>query len=130
MKKGKQVAGLEREDLGIYIRWATGHNFQGYHNSLVSKGLRNPMCRLCRKAPETSSHLLFECTALEEIRTRYFGRHGHLHPPAIKVHTLLQFMRVLSETMEHTSDEPEIMDTDYPDSPEVRKDPDEGNAAD
>jgi len=100
MKKGKSIARFDREDAGIYIRWATGHAFLRYHNSLINNGETGPMCRLCGQAPESSSHLLFECPALQDQRTHFLGIQDAIDPTTIKPQQLLQFMKVLSEVME------------------------------
>jgi ribonuclease HI len=65
MKKGKEVAKLNREDAGAYIRWITGHNFLCYHKSLIDECKMNPMCRLYRQELESSSLLLLGRCVME-----------------------------------------------------------------
>ena len=104
MKKGKEVAKLEKEDAGAYIRWATGHNFLRYHKSLIDDGETDPMCRLCGQELESSSHLLLHCPTLEEQRIKYLGTNEITDPTKIKVPKLLHFITVLSKVMEAPED--------------------------
>ncbi len=85
LAKGKQVTNLDRKDVGLYVRWATGHSFLNYHKSLIDKGETNPMCRLCGEDLESSSHLLFECPTLITQRQYFFGRSEDLDPTKIPV---------------------------------------------
>jgi hypothetical protein len=51
-------------EIGMLIRNITGHSYLNYHQSLIQRGLIDPVCRLCCTAREESHHLIGSCAAL------------------------------------------------------------------
>jgi len=60
LKKSKQIMTKSRSDVGLIIRWITGHCYLARHQSLIFPNL-NPTCNLCEQGEETPWHLLTEC---------------------------------------------------------------------
>lgn len=73
-KKSKYFLNLSRSELGIVVQFITGHNRLNRHESLMSAD-RDPTCRLCLEAEETSWHLMCDCPALWKVRAEIFGVH-------------------------------------------------------
>ncbi len=96
------------------VELLTGHNFLHYHKSLIDDGETNPMCRLCGQEPESSSHLLLLCPTLEEQRLRYLGAIEITDPTILKPSKLLNFIKILAQTMENADDK-ENADSDEDD---------------
>jgi ribonuclease HI/retron-type reverse transcriptase len=64
-----------RKEVGTLFRALTGHNFTNYHRHKVNNAI-DPLCRLCSLAPESSSHIIKDCTAIAGLRHSYFGEYN------------------------------------------------------
>jgi len=60
LKKSQQIMSKTRPEVGLLIRWLTGHCYLARHQSLIFPEI-NPTCTLCKNAEETPWHLLTEC---------------------------------------------------------------------
>jgi ribonuclease HI len=64
MATSKNILLLSRQEIGMLIRNITGHSYLNYHQSLIQRGLIDPVCGLCGTAREESHHLIRSCAAL------------------------------------------------------------------
>ena len=82
----------------MLVQLETGHNFMARHQNFVNRAHGDeestPTCTLCDEGEQTSAHVLAECTALAELRTKHFGL-SVLLPPFINLDrsSLLGFLR-------------------------------------
>jgi ribonuclease HI len=60
LKKSQQILTKNRLEVGLLIRWLTGHCYLARHQSLIYPEI-NPTCNLCQQGEETPWHLLTEC---------------------------------------------------------------------
>jgi len=60
LKKSKLIMSKSRTEVGLIIRWITGHCYLARHQSLIFPEI-NPICSLCEQEDETPWHLLTEC---------------------------------------------------------------------
>ena len=65
-KFSKEILSKSRQEVGLLIRWITGHCFLARHQSLIH-GI-DPTCNLCQDGEETPWHLLRDCPATFHIR--------------------------------------------------------------
>jgi len=99
----RKIINLSREDIGKVIRWLTGHNFLRRHSQIVDP-LRYQVaaCRLCGDAPESASHVLADCMALDYHRLEIL-KTTHLTQPYVwDLHKLLRFIEPFAELLEDT----------------------------
>jgi ribonuclease HI len=63
----KTILQLNRADLSTLVQHTTGHSFLSRHNYLTGDS-DTSLCRFCKTAQETSSHLICSCEALWKLR--------------------------------------------------------------
>jgi hypothetical protein len=64
MATSKNILLLSRREMVMLIMNITGHSYLSYHQSLIQRGIIDPVCRLCGTAREESHHLIRSCAAL------------------------------------------------------------------
>ncbi len=107
LHRSKKVLNNDRIDVGLLIRWMSGHNFLRYHRSLIDKtGETSSSCRLCHGASETSRHILFDCPELHDERNLVLSvKQGEqVDPKLIPIDRLLEFLRTYADVFEESSD--------------------------
>jgi len=60
LKKSRQIMTKTRTEVGLLIRWLTGHCYLARHQSLIFPEI-NPTCNYCNNGDETPWHILKEC---------------------------------------------------------------------
>jgi ribonuclease HI len=106
LQKSKKIITHNRKEIGLFIRWFTGHNFLRYHRSLLDpSGQTSPLCRLCGKEAETAHHILFECVELADERLLILNiRPGEVpNFNDIPLSNILSFIETYSEVLEADS---------------------------
>jgi len=111
LRRSRIILKQERSDIGLLIRWLTGHNFLRYHRSLLDKtGLTSPMCRFCGTEPETAFHIILHCPAFDKERRLILRIEQPDQDPAdIPIASLLRFIKLVGKDLEDPED---------PDNPE------------
>jgi hypothetical protein len=71
-RRAKEVLKWTRNDLRTYTEAVTGHAPLNRHLALMHL-VDDPTCPECGKAEDTSLHLITECEAFDELRTRILG---------------------------------------------------------
>ena len=83
-----------RIKLGLLVEMITGHNRLNRHESLVTKGEIDPLCRFCLEDDETSWHVIGQCPALWLKRRESFNSFFLEDPPKWNFFSLLKFLRL------------------------------------
>jgi len=73
-KRTKELLSLSRSKLRVVTGLLTGH--AAVKDRLITMNLYNgdPSCRLCNGEPETVTHILYDCGALDRRRQLIFGQ--------------------------------------------------------
>ena len=87
-EKAWEMLNSTRKIYSLLVQLETGHNFMARHQHIIdsNNGIEgtSPVCRLCDTDEETSAHILAQCTALTEIRLKYFGKEN-FSPPYVNL---------------------------------------------
>ena len=67
-KKGftKALLKLDRQELGLWIQWYTGHCWMARHKLVIDDSI-DPSCSLCGRGEESPVHLCWECATAADI---------------------------------------------------------------
>jgi len=107
LKRSRAIIKHDRSDIGLLMRWITGHNFLRYHRSLLDKtGLTSPMCRFCHTEPESAYHIILHCPAFNDERRLILNiQHPNHDPTTIPISALLQFIKSVGTLLEEPEDQ-------------------------
>ena len=94
MTKSNFSFNQSRTKLGLLVEMITGHNRLNRHESLVTKGEVDPLCRFCLEDDETFWHVIGECPALWLKRRDSFNSFFLENPPEWNFFSLLKFLRL------------------------------------
>jgi len=99
----RKILQLSHKEIGILIRWITGHNFLRRHANIVDPyTYSTAQCRLCGIDPETSSHIIADCMALDYNRLAALKVTHLVQPYTWDLYKVLRFLEPLAEMMEDT----------------------------
>ena len=93
LEKSNYIRQLDRQELGPWVQFITGHSFLRRHQHLVtSKG--EPVCRLCKEDVEDSEHLFSSCVGLRSERFNILHHHRLPNPLEWEPTELSRFLRI------------------------------------
>jgi len=106
----RKILSLDRVEIGLIIRWLTGHNFLRRHSKIVDPHrFAVDTCRLCGLEPESAAHIISECMALDFNRLATL-RATHLPLPySWDLFRLLRFLGPIAEKLEDVDAPPTQM---------------------
>ncbi len=97
----RKIISLDRETLGRFIRWLTGHNFLRRHQNLLDPDTYpSRTCRLCYQEPETAEHVIADCITLDPTRRMHFSRSHLTKPYKWNFEEMKNFLATIAEVME------------------------------
>ena len=95
LEKSNYIRQLNRQELGPWVQFITGHSFLRRHQHLVtSEG--EPVCRLCKEDVEDSEHLFSSCVGLRSERFDILHHHRLPNPLKWEPTELSRFLRIPS----------------------------------
>ena len=101
LEKSRKIISLDRERLGPFIRWITGHNYLRRHQNLLEPDIyTSRTCRLCHQEPETAEHLIADCVFLDPTRRNFFNRPHLSKPYEWTFEEMSTFLSCIAEQME------------------------------
>jgi len=104
----KKILTLDRKDIGVLIRWLTGHNFLRRHSHIINPYLNaDKTCRACGMAEESAEHVIAECPALDWNRLDAFKVDPIAPPYKWRLEHMCKFLQGIAEQMEDTSGTPQ-----------------------
>jgi len=103
----RKILKLDRKDIGVLIRWLTGHNFLRRHSHIVNPHVNAvTKCRACGMDEETAAHVIADCMALDWNRMAAFKVDSLPTPYQWKLEHMCKFLEGIAEQMEDTSGTP------------------------
>jgi ribonuclease HI len=92
----KNLLSRSKQEVGLVIRWITGHCYLARHQSLIH-GI-DPTCNLCQDGEETPWHLLRECHATLHTRQNVLPHDRWDLPSFLHVVRQLSYLEVADPT--------------------------------
>ena len=99
--RARVLLSYNKDMVGNYVRFITGHAHMKRHNKVLELGTRmfqdDVSCSLCKDGDETPIHLLFNCPSLNSVRNETLGTFDLSNHETFYDYSIGEMMRFISD---------------------------------